>query len=70
MDILSYVQEFVILMKRKTAAQDNEEEGNDDIEEAFKVFDRNGDGWGIRFVKLVLLLHTLHILVTIIFFQV
>ena len=43
-DILSYVQEFVILMKRKTAAQDNEEEGNDDIEEAFKVFDRNGDG--------------------------
>jgi Ca2+-binding EF-hand superfamily protein len=35
-------QEFVILMKRKTA--DNETEGNDDIEEAFKVFDRNGDG--------------------------
>jgi hypothetical protein len=29
-------------MKRKTA--DNEVEGNDDIEEAFKVFDRNGDG--------------------------
>ena len=30
-------------MKRKTA--DNEDKGNDDIEEAFKVFDRNNDGW-------------------------
>merc|ERR1711872_222994 len=35
-------QEFVILMKRKTA--ENEDKGNDDIEEAFKVFDRNNDG--------------------------
>jgi len=35
-------EEFVILMKKKTA--DNEAEGNDDIEEAFKVFDRNNDG--------------------------
>ena len=32
-------------MKRKTA--DNEAEGDDDIEEAFKVFDRNGDGWAL-----------------------
>jgi len=34
-------EEFVILMKKKTA--DNEA-GYDDIEEAFKVFDRNNDG--------------------------
>ena len=30
-------------MKRKTA--DNEADGHDDIEEAFKVFDRNNDGF-------------------------
>ncbi|XP_023320702.1 calmodulin isoform X2 [Eurytemora carolleeae] len=35
-------EEFVILMKRKTA--DNEADGHDDIEEAFKIFDRNNDG--------------------------
>ena len=33
-------QEFVILMKKKTA----DAEGNDDIEEAFRVFDTKNDG--------------------------
>ena len=34
------LQEFVILMKRRTADTD----GTDDIEAAFKVFDTNNDG--------------------------
>ena len=34
-------EEFVILMKKKTA----EVEENDDLEEAYKVFDPNNDGW-------------------------
>ena len=33
-------EEFVILMKRRTADSD----GNDDIEAAFRVFDTKGDG--------------------------
>ena len=33
-------EEFVILMRRKTA----DDEGNDDIEEAFRVFDTKDDG--------------------------
>ena len=40
-------EEFVILMKRRTADSD----GNDDIEAAFRVFDTNGDGWESRFIK-------------------
>ena len=34
------VQEFVILMKKRTADSD----GSDDIEAAFKVFDTKNDG--------------------------
>merc|ERR1719318_2434948 len=33
-------EEFVILMKKKT----EDAEGNDDIEEAFRIFDSNNDG--------------------------
>ena len=36
-------EEFVILMKKKSA----DDELEDDIEEAFKVFDTNNDGWDI-----------------------
>ena len=37
-----FVQEFVILMRRKVLESENQD--NDDIEEAFKIFDRNKDG--------------------------
>ena len=36
-------QEFVILMKKRTADSD----GSDDIEAAFKVFDTKNDGYTI-----------------------
>ena len=36
----NHQQEFVILMKKKSA----DDELEDDIEEAFKVFDTNNDG--------------------------
>ena len=38
--VISSSQEFVILMKRKSA----DDELGDDIEEAFRVFDTNQDG--------------------------
>ena len=36
-------EEFVILMKKKT----EDAEGNDDIEEAFRIFDSKNDGWDL-----------------------
>ena len=40
-DVSSICQEFVILMKKRTADDD----GTDDIEAAFKVFDTKNDGF-------------------------
>lgn len=40
-NLLSIEQEFVILMKKRTADSD----GSDDIEAAFKVFDTKNDGY-------------------------
>ena len=41
MKLVSIEQEFVILMKKRTADSD----GSDDIEAAFKVFDTKNDGY-------------------------
>ena len=41
LNLLSIEQEFVILMKKRTADSD----GSDDIEAAFKVFDTKNDGY-------------------------